>query len=175
MMHHLMMPQDASAGTYLHIAKVAIRHDDKMTADDALSRAETRLLTRAVVQGSDATDNSPAVMSIENARKALANGNMMEASSDTGMAISQMNGDETSDSMSNDSGTGMSSGMSSSSTTSSTPSPSSTVTVAPTNAMKSPATTGGMGTAASTSDSGAASIGSNSGVGTKPDQAPSAP
>jgi hypothetical protein len=166
------MPQEASAGAYLHIAKAAIRHDDKMTADDALSRAETRLLTRVVAQGAIPTDDSPAVMSIENARKALANGNMMEASSDTGMAISQMHGDTSSASMSDDSA---SSNMGSTPASSDTNASSGSITVAPTNAMKSPASTGGMGSPASTSDSGAASIGSNSGIGTKPMQAPSSP
>ncbi len=92
MMHHAMtMPEDADAGTYLHIAKVALKHDDKMVADDALSHAETRLLTRSVPQsGTIPTDDSPAVTSIEHARMAIGSGDLSTASSDTSMAISQV-------------------------------------------------------------------------------------
>ncbi len=82
-MHHMMaMPADGSPGTYLHIAKMAILHHDKATADDALSHAETRLLSRAVpADEASATDDSPAITSIEHARMALSSGNMTEASS----------------------------------------------------------------------------------------------
>jgi hypothetical protein len=91
MRHTMAMPADGAPGMYLHIAKMAIMHHDKATADDALSHAETRLLSRAVPadQGS-ATDESPAVTSIEHARMALSSGNMMVASSDTSMAMSQI-------------------------------------------------------------------------------------
>jgi hypothetical protein len=93
MMHHMMMPADASAGIYLHIAQTAMKHHDKTTADDALSHAETRLLTRAVPQGATIpVDDSPAISAIESARKALASGNMMQASTDTSTAMSQMHG-----------------------------------------------------------------------------------
>jgi hypothetical protein len=88
----MAMPADGSAGQYLHIAKVAIMHHDKMTADEALSRAETRLLDRSVPQGEVAADDSPAITSIEHARMAIGSGNMMEASSDTEMAMHQQHG-----------------------------------------------------------------------------------
>ncbi len=85
------MPEDASAARYLHIAKFAIRHNDKARADDALSRAETRLLTRAVPQSSAIpTDDSPAVTAIEQARQALRSDNWHEASADTDMAMHNM-------------------------------------------------------------------------------------
>jgi hypothetical protein len=78
----MAMPADGSPGTYLHIAKMAILHHDKATADDALSHAETRLLSRAVpADEASATDDSPAITSIEHARMALSSGNMTEASS----------------------------------------------------------------------------------------------
>jgi hypothetical protein len=85
----MTMPADGSAGQYLHIAKTAIQHHNKMVADEALSRAETRLLDRAVPAGDIASDDSPGVAAIEHARAALNSGNMQEASSDTEMAIHQ--------------------------------------------------------------------------------------
>jgi hypothetical protein len=85
------MPDDASAMRYLHIAKFAIRHNDKARADDALSRAETRLLTRAVPQSATIpTDDSPAVTGIEQARQALRSGDWHEASADIDMAMHNM-------------------------------------------------------------------------------------
>jgi len=92
-MHHFMgaMPANGSAGTYLHIAKFAIRHNDKARAEDALSHAETRLLTRSVPQSSTIpTDDSPAVTAIEQARQAVKAGNWQEAAADTDAAIHQM-------------------------------------------------------------------------------------
>jgi hypothetical protein len=88
----MAMPADASAGQYLHIAKMAIAHHDKMTADEALSRAETRLLDRAVPAGDIASDQSPAITSIEHARMAINSGDMGQAKSDTTMAIQQEHG-----------------------------------------------------------------------------------
>ena len=65
------LPEDAPPRAYLHIAKAALKHHDYARADDALGHAETRLLTRAVDQGSSIpVDDSPAVTSIEQARKA---------------------------------------------------------------------------------------------------------
>ena len=66
------LPEDAPPPVYLHIAKAALRHHDYAKADDALGHAETRLLTRSVVQGpSIPVDQSPAVSAIEQARQAL--------------------------------------------------------------------------------------------------------
>ncbi len=83
-----MLPQNASATTYLHIAKSAISHHNVSLADDALSHAETRLLDRAVPQGQISPDDSPTIQSIESARQALHAGNYSQASADTKQAAS---------------------------------------------------------------------------------------
>lgn len=92
--HHtaMAMPANGTAGQYLHIAKMAIKHHDKMTADTALSNAETIMLDRSVPQGQVAADDSPGVTAIEHARAAVASGNMTEAAADTDTAMSQMHG-----------------------------------------------------------------------------------
>jgi len=85
------LPADGSAAMYLHLARDAIRHNDKSRAEDALSHAETRILTRAVPQSSAIpVDDSPAIASIQHARQALSAGNMSQASSDTDMAMHQI-------------------------------------------------------------------------------------
>ena len=112
--HHYMgmgmgksaMPAEASVGEYLHMAKGAIKHHNKMLADDALSHAETRLLDRAVPQGDIAADTDPGVSSIESARKAVMNGDMKTANMNIDMAMQQSGG------MSSDSGMSSGSGMS---------------------------------------------------------------
>lgn len=86
------LPQDASATTYLHIAKSAIGHHNAALADDALSHAETQLLDRAVPQGQIMADNSPSIQSIESARKALHAGDYSQASADTKQAASAVSG-----------------------------------------------------------------------------------
>jgi hypothetical protein len=75
-MHHWphtgALPKNASPVAYLHMAKAAIASHDYNRAGDALSHAETRLLTRSVSQASSiSTDHSPAVRAIERARHAL--------------------------------------------------------------------------------------------------------
>jgi hypothetical protein len=88
------LPANANTGTYLHIAKMAIHKHELARADDALSHAETRLLTRSVPADSGSlADNSPAVSSIEHARSALSAGNYAQASSDTDTAMQQAHGD----------------------------------------------------------------------------------
>jgi hypothetical protein len=92
-MHHNMsgMPANGSADTYMHIAQTAVRNHNKAQAEEALSRAETRLLTRAVPQSSTIpTDDAPAVKAIENARAALRSGDMQQASTDIDTAMRQM-------------------------------------------------------------------------------------
>jgi hypothetical protein len=92
-MHHNMsgMPANGSADTYMHIAQTAVRNHNKAMAEEALSRAETRLLTRTVPQSSAIpTDNSPAVTAIEHARAAVRSGNMQQASADIDTAMQQM-------------------------------------------------------------------------------------
>jgi hypothetical protein len=86
------LPEDASATTYLHIAKTAIGDHNLSLADDALSHAETRLLDRAVPQGQIAADDSPSIQSIESARRALHSGNYAKASADTRQASSALSG-----------------------------------------------------------------------------------
>jgi hypothetical protein len=82
------LPADADAKTYLHIAAGAIRQHNKMMADDALSHAETRMLTRAVVASAGAQpDESPAVTAIEHARQALSSGDYATAAADTKTAM----------------------------------------------------------------------------------------
>ncbi len=101
------MPADADAHTYLKIAAMAIKHHDKATADEALNRAETRMLTRSVPASGSMADDSPGVTAVENARQAVDAGNYHEAMMDTDMAMHHhMMGDS-----------GMSGGMTTSSTT----------------------------------------------------------
>ncbi len=83
-----MMPANADTKTYLKMASEAIRHHDKARADDALSHAETRILTRAVPASTGpVADESPAITAIEHARQALAAGDYATAASDTKMAM----------------------------------------------------------------------------------------
>jgi hypothetical protein len=89
-MHHEWgaLPNDASAHSYLHMAKMAIHQHDTARADEALSRAETRLLTRAVpASDGSAVDQSPAITAITNARSALRSGDFAQASTDTDTAL----------------------------------------------------------------------------------------
>lgn len=82
------MPENADARTYLHMADAAIKHHDKFTAEEALDRAETRLLTRSVPQSSAVpTDDSPAVSAIEHAHAAVVAGNYQQADMDTKEAM----------------------------------------------------------------------------------------
>jgi hypothetical protein len=105
--HHVWsgsMPADADAHTYLKIAAMAIKHHDKATADEALNRAETRMLTRSVPASGSMADDSPGVTAVENARQAVDAGNFHEAMMDTDMAMHHHMG-----------GSGMGGGMSDSS------------------------------------------------------------
>jgi hypothetical protein len=84
----MSLPENADPSAYLKIASKAIKQHDKMLADDALSDAETRMLTRAVPASEGATaDDSPGVTAIEHARQALASGDYQTAASDTRMAM----------------------------------------------------------------------------------------
>jgi len=88
--HHVWsgtMPADADAHTYLKIAAMAIKHHDRATADEALNRAETRMLTRSVPASGSMADDSPGVTAVENARQAVDAGNFHEAMMDTDMAM----------------------------------------------------------------------------------------
>lgn len=82
------MPANASAASYLQIAQYATQHHNKARADEALSRAETRLLTRSVPQTSVASpDQSPAIMAITQARQALRAGDFNQASAEIDTAM----------------------------------------------------------------------------------------
>ncbi len=109
-MHHAL-PAEASAGKYLRIALKAIKHHDAATADEALSRAETRLLTRSVDAAVAAgPDTSPGVQAVSNARQALKSGDFATAAQDTQQAMSsagQDSMDQDSTGMSGNMGTGM--------------------------------------------------------------------
>ena len=87
--HHMRkMPADASAASYLQIAQSATQHHNKARADEALSRAETRLLTRSVPQSSAASpDQSPAITAITQARQALRAGDFTQASAEINTAM----------------------------------------------------------------------------------------
>ncbi len=86
------LPADASASTYLNIAKSAIGRHNVTLADDALSQAETQLLDRSVPQGQVMADNDPSIQSIESARKALHAGDYSKASADTKQAETAVSG-----------------------------------------------------------------------------------
>ncbi|OYV33640.1 MAG: hypothetical protein B7Z80_23485 [Rhodospirillales bacterium 20-64-7] len=80
MMSNAPLPEDASVRTYLQIAGAAIHGRDKVKADDALSHAETLVLTRAVPQSAGIpVDHSSRVEIIEQARAALASGDFSQA------------------------------------------------------------------------------------------------
>ena len=82
------MPANASAATYLQIAQSAAQHHNATRANEALSRAETRMLTRAVPQTSAATpDQSPGISAITQARQALRAGNFTQASAEINTAM----------------------------------------------------------------------------------------
>jgi hypothetical protein len=62
-------------------------------ADDALSHAETRMLTRAVPASAVAEpDDAPTISAIEHARSALASGDYQLAAADTRMAMHSHHG-----------------------------------------------------------------------------------
>ena len=84
------MPAEASAASYLQIAQSATQHHNKARADEALNRAETRLLTRAVpLSSAGSPDQSPAIASIAQARLALKAGDFTQASAEITSAMKQ--------------------------------------------------------------------------------------
>ncbi|OYY05451.1 MAG: hypothetical protein B7Y73_01655 [Acidocella sp. 35-58-6] len=88
MISHGPLPQDASVQTYLRIAEVAIHGRNKAKADDALSHAETLVLTRSVPQSAGIpVDHSSRVETIEQARAALASGDFGQAAHLTRQAM----------------------------------------------------------------------------------------
>jgi len=88
-----MMPENASAPAYLHIAQQAVMSHNKMRAHDALGRAETDLLTNSYVQGSvDGPISTPAIQAIRGARKAVEGGDYHQASMMIHKAMMDMHG-----------------------------------------------------------------------------------
>lgn len=80
-MDHGMMPSDASAGTYLHIAEHAVMSHNRMRAHEALGRAETNLLTGSYIQGSvNGQISTPAISAIRHARTDVEAGQYDDAS-----------------------------------------------------------------------------------------------
>jgi hypothetical protein len=106
------LPENASATAYLDIAKSAISAHNYSQADEALSRAETRLLTRAVDQSNPSpVDNSPAVTSIQQARAALRAHDSANALQATESALQQASAGGDSSGMSSGINGGMNGGM----------------------------------------------------------------
>jgi hypothetical protein len=84
----MSVPENADAGQYLKMASKDIKQHNKMLADDALSHAETRMLTRAVpTAASMQPDESPVITAIDHARQALSAGDYATAATDTKMAM----------------------------------------------------------------------------------------
>lgn len=91
--HMAMMPDNAPAGVYLHIAGQAIKAHDKMRAHEALGRAETDMLTGSYVQGSvNGPINTPEVATIEQARHAVMAGDYHTAMMMTHKAMTMGHG-----------------------------------------------------------------------------------
>ncbi|WP_298224296.1 hypothetical protein [Acidocella sp.] len=89
--HGLAMPEGAGPHEYLRMAQSGIAHHDRRLAASALSHAETRLLSRSVEAGSARpVDQSPAVLAIERARRALKSGDYATASQETDVALQAM-------------------------------------------------------------------------------------
>ncbi len=64
----------SSPSDFLNAAKSAIQRNRTGEAQEALERAETRLLDRSTPQGANPLDTNPRIQDIRNARDALANG-----------------------------------------------------------------------------------------------------
>jgi len=85
-----------TAAMYLHMAKVAVGNGNKAAADEYLSRAETRMLSRAV-PSTDANQpiNTPGVAAVRSARADIKAGNMTQASTDIDNAMNELHGNPT--------------------------------------------------------------------------------
>jgi hypothetical protein len=91
--HMAMMPDNAPAGVYLHIAGQAIMAHNKMRAHEALGRAETDMLTGSYVQGSvNGPINTPEIATIEQARHAVMAGDYHTAMMMTHKAMTMGHG-----------------------------------------------------------------------------------
>ncbi|HQT85506.1 MAG TPA: hypothetical protein PLZ81_11645 [Acidiphilium rubrum] len=88
-----MMPENGSAGQYMHMAQQAVMAHNKTRATDALGRAETDLLTNSYAQGSvNGPISTPAISAIRDARKAVRDGDYHGASMMIHKAMMDMHG-----------------------------------------------------------------------------------
>jgi hypothetical protein len=88
-----MMPENGSAGQYMHMAQQAVMSHNKMRANDALGRAETDLLTNSYVRGSvNGPISTPAISAIRDARKDVRDGDYHGASMMIHKAMMDMHG-----------------------------------------------------------------------------------
>jgi hypothetical protein len=85
-----------TAAMYLHMAKVAVANGNKAAADEYLSRAETRMLSRAV-PSTEANQpiNTPGIAAVRSARADVHAGNMKQASADIDTAMNELHGNPT--------------------------------------------------------------------------------
>jgi hypothetical protein len=92
-MDHGMMPENGSAGQYLHMAQHSVMSHDKTRATEELGRAETNLLTNSYVQGSvNGPISTPAISAIRDARKDVGDGDYTGASMMIHKAMMAMHG-----------------------------------------------------------------------------------
>ncbi len=74
------LPAGSSPMQFLAVAKTALQRNHTGEAQSALEMAETRLLDRSVVAGSNPVDNGPMIQQITDALNALGTGNRAKAS-----------------------------------------------------------------------------------------------
>jgi hypothetical protein len=78
------------------MAQGAVAKGNKSQAQEDLSRAETRMLSRSVpATDADQPINTPGIEAVRNARAAITAGNMSEASKDIDNAMNQLHGNPT--------------------------------------------------------------------------------
>lgn len=82
-----------TAAWYLHMAKGAVTSGNKAAAEEYLSRAETRMLSRAV-PSTEANQpiNTPGIAAVRSARADVRAGNMKQAATDIDTAMDQLHG-----------------------------------------------------------------------------------
>jgi hypothetical protein len=85
-----------TAAMYLHKAKVAVTNGNKAAAEDYLSRAETRMLSRSVPSTEAGQPiNTPGIAAVRSARADVSAGNMKQAAADIDTAMAQLHGNPT--------------------------------------------------------------------------------
>lgn len=82
-----------TAAMYLHMAKGAVTQGNKAAAEEYLSRAETRMLSRAVpTTEANQPINTPGIAAVRSARADVRAGNMKQAATDIDTAMNQLHG-----------------------------------------------------------------------------------